>query len=599
MQEVSLQYAPIVAKPVIHVSQYDVGRQFKFKIYDGATAYTMPVGTTARVEGIKPDGHGFSYDDCVSVTDNIATVTTKLQMTIVAGSVECELRFSDGSDDIGTLNFTFLVEESPVNPDTDISDTEIPAIIELARAQMENAEAWAVGERNGVPVGPTDPTYHNNAKYYSDHAGGVSLDGLTDVDIQSLTNGQYIKYNSTTQKWENTSDVAEKTNTSDFLSLSNYGTQIPDNSDLNSYITPGKYYVSNGTSANTLSNAPTITGGFTMFVLERTNGPQRTQIIYMNNSGACDQYIRNHDTNTHNWSSWQKIAYDSQIQTLANGLSTETTNRENADNDIISTMSANGAHNLFSTPEGNGIIAGLTVIKNADESFSVTGGTTSGSGFVLPINEAANYADISKRLKPSTTYKFSVGVSDENMTLQILCKVLPTDSFSTLVSTANVSEVEFTTPASFTAIYARVSIPVSTVVPSMTLKPMIKLATDKDNTYLPYAKTNREITDELSYETGFCTKVTTSPVDQNAINVYRYGKVIVVALSVKFSATATGPVTVGTLTKYLPPNMVIGVVTVGPNTSTAYVDTDGNIKLAGNVPNVGAWLYGQIVYVIK
>lgn len=57
MQEVSLQYAPIVAKPVVHVSQYDVGRQFKFKIYDGATAYTMPVGTNARVEGIKPDGH--------------------------------------------------------------------------------------------------------------------------------------------------------------------------------------------------------------------------------------------------------------------------------------------------------------------------------------------------------------------------------------------------------------------------------------------------------------------------------------------------------------------------------------------------------------
>lgn len=383
MQEVSLQYAPIVAKPVIHVSQYDVGRQFKFKIYDGVTAYTMPVGTTARVEGIKPDGHGFSYDDCVSVTDNIATVTTKLQMTIVAGSVECELRFSDGSDDIGTLNFTLLVEESPVNPDTDISDTEIPAIIELARAQMENAEAWAVGERNGVPVGPTDPTYHNNAKYYSDHAGGVSLDGLTDVDIQSLTNGQYIKYNSTTQKWENTSDVAEKTNTSDFLSLSNYGTQIPDNSDLNSYITPGKYYVSNGTSANTLSNAPTITGGFTMFVLERTNGPQRTQIIYMNNSGACDQYIRNHDTNTHNWSSWQKIAYDSQIQTLVNSLSTEITNRQTTDNNIISVISKNGSMNLLPNDAVTKVVNGVTFTVSDDGIVTTSGTSTAGIDFKI------------------------------------------------------------------------------------------------------------------------------------------------------------------------------------------------------------------------
>ena len=30
-----------------------------------------------------------------------------------------------------------------------------------------DSEAWAVGERGGVPVGNTDETYHNNSKYYS------------------------------------------------------------------------------------------------------------------------------------------------------------------------------------------------------------------------------------------------------------------------------------------------------------------------------------------------------------------------------------------------------------------------------------------------
>ena len=38
----------------------------------------------------------------------------------------------------------------------------------------KNAEAWAVGERGGVPVGPTDQTYHNNAKYYSQQAHAES-----------------------------------------------------------------------------------------------------------------------------------------------------------------------------------------------------------------------------------------------------------------------------------------------------------------------------------------------------------------------------------------------------------------------------------------
>lgn len=34
----------------------------------------------------------------------------------------------------------------------------------------DKAEAYAVGEREGVPVGPTDPAYHNNAKYYAEQA---------------------------------------------------------------------------------------------------------------------------------------------------------------------------------------------------------------------------------------------------------------------------------------------------------------------------------------------------------------------------------------------------------------------------------------------
>ena len=33
-----------------------------------------------------------------------------------------------------------------------------------------NAEAWAVGQRAGVDVGSSDPTYHNNSKYYADQA---------------------------------------------------------------------------------------------------------------------------------------------------------------------------------------------------------------------------------------------------------------------------------------------------------------------------------------------------------------------------------------------------------------------------------------------
>lgn len=170
MQQTNLQYAPDGVSPVIHVSQFDSGRQFRFKIYDGSTPFSMPSGTTARIDGIKPDGHGFSYTDKVSISGNTATITTTEQMTVIAGTVKCELRFLKGYDNIGTVNFYMVVEESPINGDTDISETEIPAIVEVATANRLEAEAWARGTKDGVPVDSSAEQYHNNSKHYSEQS---------------------------------------------------------------------------------------------------------------------------------------------------------------------------------------------------------------------------------------------------------------------------------------------------------------------------------------------------------------------------------------------------------------------------------------------
>lgn len=70
----------------------------------------------------------------------------------------------------------------------------------------EDSEAWAVGTRDGVPVPSTDPAYENNSKYWAEHGQSNSFAGLTDTSFTNLQNGQIAKYNSTTQKWENTED---------------------------------------------------------------------------------------------------------------------------------------------------------------------------------------------------------------------------------------------------------------------------------------------------------------------------------------------------------------------------------------------------------
>ncbi len=56
-----------------------------------------------------------------------------------------------------------------------------------AAEKSEDAEAWAVGKRNGVDVESSDPTYHNNAKYYSEQAqAGGGGGGGGDAGVTSF-----------------------------------------------------------------------------------------------------------------------------------------------------------------------------------------------------------------------------------------------------------------------------------------------------------------------------------------------------------------------------------------------------------------------------
>ena len=48
----------------------------------------------------------------------------------------------------------------------------------LAEGHAEDAEAWAVGQRNGVDVPDTDDTYHNNSEWYAIQSGNSADSAL-------------------------------------------------------------------------------------------------------------------------------------------------------------------------------------------------------------------------------------------------------------------------------------------------------------------------------------------------------------------------------------------------------------------------------------
>ena len=189
----NLDIIPRGVSPIINVSQYDVGRTFKFLLFDGDLAYTIPSGAVVRVEGIKKDKTGFSYE--CEYSGNEVTVEVTRQMTVFSGEIKSELRIVYNEVNIGTLNFILKVEDSPINDETEISETEIPAIIELATEQMEAAaesasqaassaegasdseeqsEAWATGKINGVDIPSTAPQYQNNSKFFAEKAAELT-----------------------------------------------------------------------------------------------------------------------------------------------------------------------------------------------------------------------------------------------------------------------------------------------------------------------------------------------------------------------------------------------------------------------------------------
>lgn len=174
-QRTNVNLIPGRVNPRINVSQYDKGsRTLQFVLYNGDAAYSITSGTTALIQGTKPDGHGFQLAANVTTGSNLVTANLTEQMAIVAGDVVCELVLLKGDEKLATANFVLAVEPTALKDSAVTSDSELPIILALATEQMENAEAWARGTKNGQAVPSTAEQYHNNAKYYSEQTQEVS-----------------------------------------------------------------------------------------------------------------------------------------------------------------------------------------------------------------------------------------------------------------------------------------------------------------------------------------------------------------------------------------------------------------------------------------
>lgn len=184
-QTKNVEITPGKGEPVvINVSQGDIGRLITLNIKDGSGWFDL-TDCSVALAGIKPSGLGFTVEG--SVNGHTATIETVKLMTAEYGHIACELKITKDDMLLGTANMILAVERDP-HPDSTTdgnADELIPELtilverVEAAVAKEEvlhEAEAWAVGERDGVPVDEEDPTYHNNSKWYADQAKSAKID---------------------------------------------------------------------------------------------------------------------------------------------------------------------------------------------------------------------------------------------------------------------------------------------------------------------------------------------------------------------------------------------------------------------------------------
>ena len=142
---------PQTVPVIIPVNQYDTGTgRLVIKLYKGLTPYT-PTNATVKIQGTKPDKKGFEYS--ASISGNTVTADLELQMTACFGDVRTQVVVTESTGETGTFVFILRVQKSALEDDTDISETELPDIIDAAERNAERAETAAqhypyIGDNN-------------------------------------------------------------------------------------------------------------------------------------------------------------------------------------------------------------------------------------------------------------------------------------------------------------------------------------------------------------------------------------------------------------------------------------------------------------------
>ena len=163
----------------IHASQYDVeGRVLKFRFMTGTRPFKFPEDSFCVIRGRKPDSTVFEYP--AEHDDFYARVAVEDQMTVLVGTVNCEIVIMKEGEVVGSANFNIVVEPSPITGDEE-SITEIPAVMKM----IDGGKVGEVLTWTGHGVDWTDAAKGDMKKDVYDTDDDGKVDSAEDADTVS------------------------------------------------------------------------------------------------------------------------------------------------------------------------------------------------------------------------------------------------------------------------------------------------------------------------------------------------------------------------------------------------------------------------------
>ena len=185
MERIKLNLIPSGVAPIVHLSQYDDGRQFGIDLFEGESVYVLDGTETLTVNSRKPDGHVVTLSVTNTGTSSL-DVDTIEQLTAVHGLSYAKLQIVKGSVTIATLPFLIDVSRDPLE-NGDPSES----FVHNLRTQIADGVAEEVAEQydSANVIFDANPTSgHGNGYTVTSEGIKTGLDGKVDTTDFDATN---------------------------------------------------------------------------------------------------------------------------------------------------------------------------------------------------------------------------------------------------------------------------------------------------------------------------------------------------------------------------------------------------------------------------